>query len=92
MTRKSIEVNDLSYSQYSVTKNTRFKTPMLRSDFVDYSDPYISVKETITVKGTNNANRRIKKLTVRNNPLFRSCISKIKNTFVDNVDDLEISC
>ena len=32
VTRKWIEVNDLSGSQYSVNKNIRFKTPMLISD------------------------------------------------------------
>ena len=30
VTRKWIEVNDLSDDQYSVDKNIRFKTPMLR--------------------------------------------------------------
>ena len=35
------------------------------------------------------ANRRNKKLTFKNNALFRSCISKIKNTFTDNAEDLD---
>ena len=43
-TRKRIEVNDLSGSQYSVNKNIRSKTPMLRSELCDYSDAYIVVK------------------------------------------------
>ena len=30
VTRKWIEVNDLSKEQYSVTKSIRFKTPMLQ--------------------------------------------------------------
>ena len=41
VTRKWIEVNDLSGGQYSVNKNIRFKAPMLRSDCCDYSDAYI---------------------------------------------------
>ena len=50
--------NDLSSGQYSVNKNIRLKTSMLRSDLCDYRDVYIVVKESITVEGTNNANKR----------------------------------
>ena len=89
-TKKLIEVNDLSVGQYSANKNIRFKTPMLRSDLCDYSDAYIAVKGRISVTGTNNANRRNKTLTFKNNVSFRSCISKISNTYVDNVEDLDI--
>ena len=70
-------------------KNIRFKTSALRSDLCDYSGAYIFVKGTITVTGTNNDNRR-KKITFMNNTTFRSCISKITNTLVGNVDDLGI--
>ena len=35
LTIKWIEVNDLSGSQHSVSKNIRFETPMLRSDLYD---------------------------------------------------------
>ena len=38
VTRKWTEVNDLSGDQYSVNKNIRFKTPVLRSVLFDYSD------------------------------------------------------
>ena len=34
-TGKSIEVNDLSGGEYSVKKNIRFKTPLLRSSLCD---------------------------------------------------------
>ena len=70
VTRKWIEVNDLSSGQYSVNENIRFKTSMLRSDLCDYSDAYIVVKGRISVTGTNNANRRNKKLTFKNNAPF----------------------
>ena len=52
---KLVEVNDLSSGQYSVDKNIRFKTSMLRSDLCDYSDAYVVVKGRI-----NNANKRDK--------------------------------
>ena len=44
VTRKWIEENDLSNGQFPLTKNMRFKTPMLRSDLCNYSDDYIVVK------------------------------------------------
>ena len=62
---------------------------MLRSYLCDYRDAYIVVKGRISVTGTNAANRRNKKLTFKNNAPFRSCISKIKNTFIDNAKNLD---
>ena len=49
-----IEVNDLSSGQYSVNKNVRFKTLLIRSNLCNYSDAYIIVKGTITAKGDDN--------------------------------------
>ena len=63
---------------------------MLRSDLLGYSDAYIVVKGRISVIGTNAANRRNKKITLKNNASFRSCISKINDTFVVNAEDLDI--
>ena len=40
VTKKWIEVNDLSSGQYSVNKKIRFETSMLRSDLCDYSDAH----------------------------------------------------
>ena len=48
------------------------------------------MKGRISVTGIDNANRRKKKLTLKNNAPFRSCISKISNTFIDNAEDLDI--
>ena len=50
------------------------KTPTLRSDLFDYNDVHIVVKRRIYVTGTFNAKRRNKKLTLKNNAPFRSCI------------------
>ena len=63
---------------------------MLRSNLYDYSDACIVVKGTISVKSTNHANKTGKILTFKNNSPFRSCVSKINNTFVDNAKDLDI--
>ena len=69
-------------SQHSANKNIRLKTPMLRSDFWDYSDVYIVVKCKIPVTDTYNANRRNKKLIFKNNAPFSSCILENNNTFI----------
>ena len=90
VTRKRIEVDNLSCGQYSANKNMRFKTPTLRSDLCNYSDAYIVVKERINVTGVNNPNRRNEKLDFKNNAPFRSYISKISNTIIDSAEDLDI--
>ena len=71
MTKKWVKVNDLSDGQYSVNKNLRFKISMLRLDLRGYSNTYIVVKGTTTVEGTNDANKRNKKFTFKNNAPFR---------------------
>ena len=63
---------------------------MLRSDLCDYSDAYIVVKGRISVTGTDNCEKRNKTLSCKNNNPFRSCTSKIRNTFTDNAEDLDI--
>ena len=54
VTKKWIEVNDLSSGQYSTDKYIRFKTSVLRPDLCDYNNAYIAVKERVTVDGDNN--------------------------------------
>ena len=48
------------------------------------------LKRRISIKGSNAANRRNKKLTFKNDTSFRSCISKIDNAFIDNAENLGI--
>ena len=68
----------------------RFKTSILRSNLCGYSDAYIVPKRRISVRGTNGANKRNRKLPFKNNSPFRSCISKTNNTFIDIAEDLDI--
>ena len=63
---------------------------MWSSDLCNYSLAYIVVKERISVTGTNAANRRNKKVTFKNNALFRLCVSKINNTLVYNAENLDV--
>ena len=74
MSKKRIEVNDLSGSQYSLKKNIRFKTSTLRSNLCNYSDAYLLVKWRVSVRGSSDANRTNEKLKFKNNAPFRSCI------------------
>ena len=60
VTKKWIEVNNLSGSQYSSNKTIRRKVPMLASDLYDYSDAYIIAWGRISVTSTNAAYRKNK--------------------------------
>ena len=90
MTRKWIELNDFSHGQYSVSKNIRFAAPMLTSDLFDYSDAYIVTKGTTTVYDSNANNRINRELVFKNNALFRSCMLKVNNTFIDSTKELHV--
>ena len=54
----------MDWSLWSIRKNCspnkeiRIKTSMLRSDLCDFSDAYIVVEGTITLKGDNDANKQ----------------------------------
>ena len=67
-----------------------FKTSVLRSDLCDYSDTYTVVKGRIIVEGDNDDRTSHKRPILKNNLPLRSCISKINNTFISNVEDLDI--
>ena len=85
VTKKWIKANDLSRGQYSINKNIKFKTSILRLDLCDYSDAYIVVERRITAEGNSVVKTRNKKLIFKDNAPFRSCISKINNTVIDKV-------
>ena len=63
---------------------------MLRSDLCDYSDAYVWVKGKITVTDTRNNANFDRRLTLKNNAPFMSCISKINSELVENAEDLDI--
>ena len=62
---------------------------MLRSDLCDYSDAYILVIGIISVTDPNDANYN-RKLALKNNVPFISCISKTNGKLTDNAEDLHI--
>ena len=57
VTKKWIEIYGQSEKNYSVNKEIRIKTPILRSDLCDFSDVYIAVKGNTTVINPGNAKR-----------------------------------
>ena len=81
-TRNWVEINDESRRTYT-GNNIKFKTTMLRSNLCDYADPYIFVKETITVTGAGNnaaerrADERDKGVTLKYCARFTKWISRI---------------
>ena len=70
---------------------------MLRSNLCDYSDAYIFVKGTITVRAlgiNNNASnirdKRNRPVILKNNAPFVSCITRINGELIEDADDLDI--
>ena len=92
VTKKWVKLNDLSSGQYSVNKNIRFKTSMLKSDLCHYSDLYIIVKGTIDVlaAAANENDKAQKNIAFKNNAPLRSCTSKFNSTLINNAEDLDI--
>ena len=72
--------------KYSSNKNIRFKTPVIRSDLCDYSDVYIIVKGKIDLLPpiVNEYEKAERDVAFKDNAPFRSCISKINKTLIDN--------
>ena len=90
-TKKWVEIFDQSGGIYSVNKEIRIKTSMLRSDLFDYSDAYIVVKGDIALEGDNDANKQNKNLALQNNAPFINCISKINGVKIDNAENLDVA-
>ena len=68
----------------------RFKTSVLQSDLCDYSDAYVVVKGTITVKGDEKKTEKNRSVAFKNNAPFIGCISKVNNVLIENAEDLDI--
>ena len=94
-TRNWVEVNDESRGTYT-SNDIKFKTTMLRPNLCDYADAYIPVKGTITITGEGNddaakrLDERNKGVIFKNCAPFTKCISRISNTDIDNVKDIDI--
>ena len=89
VTKKWIEFYDQSEKTYSVNKEIKIKTPMLRSYLCDLSHVYVVIKGTITVTDPNNSKRN-KSVAFKNNAPFINCISKTNGAQIDNPEDLDV--
>ena len=93
VTRDYVRVISLS-NTYNENKSIRFKTPMLRSDLYDYADAYILVNGRITVTANAGANnirdKKNRKLILKNNAPFVSCITRINGKLIEDADDLDV--
>ena len=67
---------------------------MIRSNLCEYIDPYILVKETVTVSNTAAEGAAVtntnKKVIFKNCALFTDCITEINNTQVDDVRKTDV--
>ena len=94
-TKNWVEINDESRGTYT-SNDIKFKTTMLRSNLCDYADAYILVKGTITITGAGDddaakqLDERNKGVIFKNCAPFTKCISKINNTDIYNVQDIDI--
>ena len=95
ITTKWVKVQDqlgTADDRYKSTKQIRLKTSTLRSDLCDSSYAYIVVKGDITLTKSNGrgiidiTNRSF---TLKKNPPFTSCISKINDILIDTAEDLD---
>ena len=96
VTREYVRVNSL-LNTYNENKSIRFKTPTLKSNLCDYSDAYILVNGTITVKADHigagvdeNRDRKNRPLILKNNAPFISCITKIINELIEDAEYLDM--
>ena len=64
---------------------------MLRSDLCDFSDAYIVVKGVITVSADERDRVEMnRKVILKNNAPFISCISKLNGVLIENAEDLDV--
>ena len=70
---------------------------MLRSSLCDYSDAYILVKGKIVVTapgvnniGNNIRDKRNRKIILKNNAPFVSCITRVNGELIEDADDFDI--
>ena len=91
ITKKWIEIHDQSGGTYNTNKQIRFKRSMLRSDLWDFSDAYIVVKRIVTASADERDRDEMnRKVILKTNAPFISCISKVNGALIENAEDLDI--
>ena len=88
-TIKWVEIYDESDGTYNPNKDVRFKTTELTNYLCDWEQAYIAVTGKITTANPNNAAYN-KKLALKNNAPFFSCVTRINYILIDDCQDLDI--
>ena len=85
-TKKWYFIDSETKDSYSDENGVKFLTNSLESNLCDYSDAYILVTGNITVIG-GDANTKV---AFKSCAPFRKCRTEISETFVDDVEDINI--
>ena len=95
-TKNWFEINDELRESYKGSNPIKFKTSMIRSNLFDWSDTYMFVSGTITIKEVRDdnagkrADERNKGVIYRNYVPLTDFISNINVTQTDNAKDGDI--
>ena len=99
-TKNWVEINDEPRGGYTTGSDIKFKTTMLRSSLCDFADVYILVKGTTTITGagapvitdaaTWRTDERNKDVIFKHFAPFIKRYNKIKDTEIDNAQDIDI--
>ena len=84
-TKKLNTVSDNSNENYGVGNEIIYNTEVLKLNLCGYNDAYILVKGDITVTAAPATQIAFKKCTP-----FTKCITKIDQTTIDDVEDLDL--
>ena len=94
-TKNFVNINDESSGTYNKDNHIKFKTSTLRTCLCNYSNAYILVKGAITAINTlaqDQANNgAYKKVLFKNFSPFTDCISRINNTQIDDIYDINVA-
>ena len=82
LTRKWNIVNVQSNANYDVGNEIVYNTEVLKSNLCDYNDPYILVKDDITVIAPPAT-----QVSFKNCASFTKCITTIDGTTIDDAED-----
>ena len=86
-TKKWYVIYSETKGHYSHENRIKFLTNLLESNICDYSDAYVLVTGNIAVAGGNNNT----KVAFKNCSPFRKCRIEINETFIDEVDFINIT-
>ena len=91
-TKNWVEINDDLRETYKSNSQIKFKTSMLKPSLCDYSDAYILVKGTATVRNKAIPPEQqiipTKKVILKNCSPFTNCICEINNAQINNAKNM----